>query len=336
MATAVDFDGRYIVPPDVTVVQRDDATVQIGTEMPRRALLVDAPDGAGAVLAALNGTVSAGEAVARADGDPLIWRSVLADLLAAGLLMPAHRDRPHPPHLTGERLSLIHRHGPATADQLLAARADALVVVEGTGPVADGLASLLAASGVGHVHQRRTGSPPRGRGGTTPDAGPRDRPSAWLAAPTVRVHRPAPQVAPSVVVLADPMPPDLARAAELVTTLIPHLAIRISQSRLIVGPLVLPGRSACLNCVERYRVQADPGWPTVARRLRREPVRPTALLAHAAAELSAGQVLDLLDGRHRPVTVGATVEREAGALQVRRRAWPVHPDCGCRLLSGQL
>jgi hypothetical protein len=345
MPIAVDFDAAYTLPADLQVVQRDETTIQIGTERPRRMMLVDAPVGATDVLARLNGAMSAGEAVSRSDGDPLIWRSLLGAMLGAGLLVRAPHAHANPTHLQGEQLSLIHRHGPTVAERVLRARSDAVVVVDGSGPVAVTVAGLLAGAGVGHVHQRAldprtlpvaSGGPDASDHAHPPvDALP-DQAAAWQAAPDVRVHRPAPQVPPSMVVLAEQTLPDLARAAELVTSLIPHLAVRVTQARAIVGPLVLPGRSACLNCVEKHRADADPGWPAVAAVMRTRALHPAVLSAHAAAEIAAEQVLDLLDGVHPPESVNATVERRAGSLTVHRRRWTPHPDCGCRLLSGQL
>ena len=333
MAVGVDFEASYVLPADLRVVQRDQSTIQIGTEQPRRALLVDAPDHAVAVLSGLNATTTAGQVVARYDGDPLVWRSVLGQLLAAGLLVPAARSVPRSPHLAGERLALIHRYGTAVADRVLTARSDALVVVDGDGPLADSVASLLASSGIGHVHERQpAGHDPRRRaerGAPQPDA-------AWLAAPDVRVHRPAPQVPPSVVVLADSRPPDPARAADLVTGLIPHLPVQVTQARLIVGPLVLPGRTACLNCLDRTRTEADSGWPVIVRAMHDDPPMPSALTLQAAAELTAGEILELVDGMRRPASTGATMERRCGEIEVRRRPWEPHPDCGCRLLARHL
>jgi hypothetical protein len=330
MAVGVDFEASYVLPADLRVVQRDESTVQIGTERPRRVLLVDAPDHATAVLTGLNATTTAGQVVARFDGDPLVWRSVLGQLLTAGLLVPAPRSRPRSPHLAGERLALIHRYGMSVADRVLTARSDALVVVDGDGPLADAVASLLGSSGIGHVHQHHSaGHDPAPR--TDPAASERD--AAWRAAPDVRVHRPAPQVPPSAVVLADARPPDLARAAELVTGLIPHLPVQVTQARLIVGPLVLPGRTACLNCLERSRTEADRGWPAVVRAMRDDPPAPAVLALQAAADLAAGEVLDFVDGMHRPASTGATLERGCGEIEVHRRPWEPHPDCGCRLIA---
>lgn len=332
----VNFDAVYGLPVDIRVVQRDATTVQIGTEHPRRLLLRDAPARAVQVLAGLNGREPAGEVVARFDGDPLVWQAVLSGLARAGLLVPGGREDMPAPRLLGERLALSHQHGPATADRLLRARADAVVVVDGVGAVAGTVSALLASAGVGHVHQQDAGRAAAGRG--RPVAGPLgSRPAvnaaAWQAAPGVRVHRPAPQLPPSVVVLADGALPDLGRAAALVTARIPHLAVWVTQARLVVGPLVLPGRTACLGCLERARTDADPGWPEVGRAMRDRPVPPAALQSHAAAGLAAGQVLDLLDGLAQPDTVNGTLERSTGSPLVRRRSWQPHPDCGCRLLG---
>lgn len=328
MTATVDLRATYTIPGDLPIVRRGDSTLQIGTEPPRRMMLLDAPAEAAEVLARFDGATSADEAVARSAGDRAAWRSLLAAMLAAGMLLPVGRGAAAvPAHLRGEHLSLIHRFGAAAADRLLGARGDAVVVLEGEGPVAGATAAILAGCGVGHVYHDGRGSRAAGRTA---------RPPAWAAPPDVRVHRPAPQVPPSVVVLAGRTAPDPARAAQLVTSLIPHLAVSVSPARVVVGPLVLPGRSCCLNCIDRHRTDADPGWPAVARALRELAILPGALATQVAAELAAGQVLDLLDGQHRPDTVNASVERILGSPQVRRRRWPVHPDCGCHLLSGQV
>ncbi len=321
MTATVDFDAPYVLPPDLTIVQRDSSTIQIGTEQPRTVLLVNAPARAGAVFASLSGSTSIGEVLRRWESDRREWSPVLSELLARDMLVSATSASPGPPDVAGERLSLIHRYGARTADRLLAARADALVVIDSHGPIADTIAELLAASGIGHIHQRGNGS-----------AGQR---AAWQASHRVRVHRPAPQMPPSLVVLAGSEPPPLARAAELVTGLIPHLAVRANQARVRVGPLVLPGRSACLNCLDRHRRDADPAWPEVVRAIRGRTVQPSPAAAHLAASVAAGQVLGFLDGLRRPDTVGAVLEQPAAALRITRRGWSTHPECGCSLLSGR-
>src|SRR6185369_699944 len=52
---------------------------------------------------------------------------------------------------------------------------------------------------------------------------------------------------------------------------IPYLAVTVRDSTVVVGPLVKPGRSACLNCLELHRRDLDPDWPAVAAQLHTGP-----------------------------------------------------------------
>jgi bacteriocin biosynthesis cyclodehydratase domain-containing protein len=219
-------------------------------------------------------------------------------------------------------MTLIHRLGRACADRVLAARADATVVIEGSGLVADIVGALLDSAGIGAVYQW-PGPGAAGQSATDPreHAGADGR-----AVRRVRYHRPASQIRPTVVVLAGPHGPAAGRAAALVAAVIPHLAVRVTSARLMVGPLVLPGRSACANCIDRHRRDADPEWSAVGAAA---PPQPSALLAHSAATLAASQVLDLVDTVRRPDAIGATIEQAAGSSFPQRRVWSMHNECQC-------
>jgi len=113
---------------------------------------------------------------------------------------------------------------------------------------------------------------------------------------------------------------------------IPHLAVVISDVRASVGPLVLPGRTPCLRCLDLHRTDADSAWPTLATQLMTaqmdDPEPEESLLADTAATLAAGQVLNSI-GRQRPAAVGATIEFEVFDYLPALRKWTMHPDCGC-------
>lgn len=322
---AIDVTARYALSPDLAVLERDPQTVQIGTEDPRRLLVADAPAGAAAILAKLDGSQRFADVIADHDGDPLLWRALLTDLLDAGFVIADAAPPAAPPiapHLLGSRLALIHQHGPALADRALRARADAIVIVDGDGPIADRVADLLAASGIGSVHQQS---------GPAPAPPARHRDVVWRGSSPARVSRPGPQADPALVVLAAPAPPGPARIAGLMASITAHLAISASPTRAVIGPLVLPGRSACLNCIEQYRKGADPGWPQVAATVRgRRGLPATPLLGNLAAAVAAHQALQLVDELTRPDTVDATVEFRSGQYLPHRRPWPQHPRCGCR------
>ena len=73
------------------------------------------------------------------------------------------------------------------------------------------------------------------------------------------------------VVLADAVVPDPTRVAALHRDRVAHLPVRLRDGIGVVGPLVLPGRSACLGCVELHRRGRDPGWPARHGPARRTP-----------------------------------------------------------------
>jgi hypothetical protein len=309
-APAVDWDRAYMLAAGVRVVRRDPATVQVGLEPPRSVLVRDAPPETVELLRDLDGTAPLGSVVGahRAARDP--WVALLSGLIAFGLVV-AGETFPPEPHLREVRAALAHRHGQDRADRMLRRRADATVVVAGSAQVGPAIADLLGASGVGAVHLKaRPGGPaPRGR--------------------NVRHGDPAPQVPPSLVILADENARNPAMAGGLTVDLVPHLPVLVGVSRVVVGPLVLPGRSACLVCLERIRSDIDPGRPSIADLGPAGPERSAPSLTAMAVALAAEQALDHLDGHDRPSAVDGTLEWVSGSYRARRRSWFQHPDCGC-------
>jgi hypothetical protein len=345
------------------VVPRGDGTVQIGSEPPHWLVLHRAPPRAVSVLKRLDGTRAVAEVLQFHDADPVVWRGLLTKLRDARLLVSA-ADWSFPgispgPFLEPERDSLVHRHGIPVARRVLQARQDAVVVVRGSGRMAIAVASSLAASGVGHVHQQADRSlrladlpedgivrPSDGGPGQAASTGPvrsTSSPSradmAALAAnlrrvaPQVKVHQPAPHHRVDLVVLAGDGPPAPSLGAELTQQRIPHLAVRAGLTTTVVGPFVLPGRSSCLACALRQRTEFDSGRPMFEEGLRQELVVPPTQLVCAGASLAVSDALDHLDGVTVPTTIDGTVEWSLGQLAPRRRSWAAHPECGCHRVS---
>jgi hypothetical protein len=137
------------------------------------------------------------------------------------------------------------------------------------------------------------------------------------------------------VVLAPSRPEHLEEARRRVDPQTPHLLAEVRDTTGVVGPLVLPGRSTCLRCLDLTRTDLDPDWPSLAAQLAlpsQVRVACDGPLALAVAAQAAGQVLALVDGTVDPAAVGGTLERALPDWRWRRRTWPVHPDCGCVLL----
>ena len=127
--------------------------------------------------------------------------------------------------------------------------------------------------------------------------------------------------------------PDPELAAGLMRERIPHLAVSASEAIGVVGPLVLPGRSACLRCLDLARTDRDPAWPLILAQLasrQADPPACDAALAAAVAAHATAQALAFIDrpAQAGPVTNG-TLELVLPAWQWRRRTWPPHLDCAC-------
>jgi hypothetical protein len=108
-----------------------------------------------------------------------------------------------------------------------------------------------------------------------------------------------------------------------------HLPVTTLAGRVRVGPIVVPGLTACVRCVDEHHADRDPRHALVleqhhAPEPRDEPAEEDLQLGLAwAARDLAGWV----DGA-RPVTWSATVELCEGAPPVTR-TWRRHPRCGC-------
>jgi bacteriocin biosynthesis cyclodehydratase domain-containing protein len=263
------------------------------------------------------------ELVARAverGAEALAAESLLHELMAAGAVVDA----------AGSERAAHHRAG-STA------------VVVGCGPLAVGIVAGLVHAGVGTVHTDTDGTVRAGDLGTGfSDA---DRGQERLAATRAAVRRLVPaagtgppplRLEPDLVVLADEGP-DPVRLAALAAARVAHLPARLRDGVGVVGPLVLPGRSTCLGCLELHRTARDPRWPAVAAQLvgRRGSAEPSCVTATAG--LATAQALAALDGAGcgttPPATLDATLELDVTGGTLMRRVWDPRPECQCRAAS---
>jgi hypothetical protein len=132
-------------------------------------------------------------------------------------------------------------------------------------------------------------------------------------------------------VLTDGYPPEL--PGSLVADAVAHLTAAASEAIGVVGPLVIPGRTACLSCVDLARSDRDPAWPLIlaqASGRASQPAACAAVLAAAVAAQATAQALAYLD-QTAPgaVVINGTLELVLPDWQWRRRSWPAHPHCRC-------
>lgn len=146
-----------------------------------------------------------------------------------------------------------------------------------------------------------------------------------------------------LVVLADWLAVDPRLLRDLHTARVPHLPVRIRDGAGLVGPMVIPGVTACLICADLHRADRDPAWPALSAQLRDvigTADRPTVL---ATAALALGQVHRVIAGVRAgtasgtvtdtsdppPPEFGISWEIDVGSGAIRARRWPRHPLCGC-------
>ncbi len=131
--------------------------------------------------------------------------------------------------------------------------------------------------------------------------------------------------------LADGYPPELPGA--LVAGGVAHLTAAASEAIGVVGPLVIPGRTACLSCVDLARSDRDPAWPLILAQAcgrASQPAACAAVLAAAVAAQATAQALAYLDqAAPGAVVINGTLELVLPDWQWRRRSWALHPHCRC-------
>ncbi len=173
------------------------------------------------------------------------------------------------------------------------------------------IATFLAASGVAWVTCLDTGTAEAAD--VTPAGLGADDVGASRAAGVARaVRRVAPEVRtaneagrlPDLAVLTGR--PDQVLLAALMRDRVPHLVVDADEAIGAVGPLVLPGRSACVRCVDLSKAARDPAWPRILAQASGAGGGPAATracdtaLAAATAALATAQALAFLDRAGQP------------------------------------
>ncbi len=322
---------------------RDDQTLQLGRQPGSALVLAGLSLSDRAALALLDGTRDVADVFTEAGRNgcrPERVRELLDRLTEAGLLVDdaerwpqrltlAERDR-----LRGDVASLGLRHG-GSGLPALRRRDLAQVRVLGGGRLGTPLALLLAAAGVGAVE-------------VVDDAAVRPEdvsPGGFALADLGRIR--SVTAHERIAAVAPACSPGDVRAPHLVVLVggsgdpqappgVAHLLVEVREQVGVVGPLVLPGRSACLRCLDHTRTDRDPAWPALAAQLSL-PARGTepcdSVLTASVVAQACLQVLTMVDG-NVPASVGGSLELTLPGWRWRRRTWEPHPACSCRAAAG--
>jgi bacteriocin biosynthesis cyclodehydratase domain-containing protein len=306
--------SRPQIKPGLRRVRRDASTVQIGLSADAGVLVAGLDPAEAALLDRLDGTQRSSELTSWAgtQGVPAERVGALLDLLdRAGVLTGPPTDRAYLHRLRDhDRLRLVpDAHAwsvvyPSSGDgfRLLAERTRHTVLLVGRGRLARTARGTLRRTGVRVEYGDRLAHP----------------------------------VPPSsLVVLLGEDAVSSSAGAVLLNEGRPHLAVVAGADRASVGPLVVPGRSACLRCLELHRTDRDPAWPSVAAQLAGPTPdgRGESAITALMAGLLALQVTCWVDGQRLPASVGATVTVTLPDGLSTRRTWPRHPACGCAGLA---
>lgn len=137
-----------------------------------------------------------------------------------------------------------------------------------------------------------------------------------------------------LVVLSDNLVTDPRMRRDLHSHGVAHLAVRVRDGTGLVGPLVVPGITSCLDCADLHRRDRDAAWPAVAAQLR-DTVgvadRATVLATAALALSQVNRVIGAVRGSDPapPQALSATLEFDVHASSIVVRQWPKHPLCSC-------
>jgi bacteriocin biosynthesis cyclodehydratase domain-containing protein len=328
---------RPVLKPALRRLWRDPSTLQLGVE-PRRAVVLHGLEPADTqALGLLDGSRDLGAVVTDAGTAGcapdrvahLVSLLTSADLLDAA---PAADPRLEPDLLS---LSLLHP-GYGAAGRVLDRRRAATIAIHGAGRVGATIASLLAAAGIGTLHVVDP-APPRAA-----DVAPGGIRSLGHGSRATAVTQPLRRAGRAVTTDADapadlvvvaptggaPSPETAARVRHRV-----HLLAVVRETVAAVGPLVLPGETACLRCGHLARLDRDPQWASLAAQVageQRDVEACDVVLATLAASLTALQVLAWVDEpQRRPPTAGGVLEFDLADGRLRRRSLHPHPSCGC-------
>lgn len=140
----------------------------------------------------------------------------------------------------------------------------------------------------------------------------------------------APENEAEVIILAAHFVVAPARYRSLLASDQPHLPVVFSDNDVQVGPLVIPGKTACLYCVERQRLDDDSAWGYVVPQLqrRRASAAQGVLIAAAATEITWA-----LTASHSVVSQGQRIQLISRHGQRQTLSAKVHPMCACQSLT---
>lgn len=242
------------------------------------------------------------------------------------------------------RASLLHA---VDGEAVLIGRAGRSVHIEDISRTGLMIAQGLAAAGLGHLISHDENQVQQS------DLGPTGYPSQLLGRPRIDALRTLLAASPNkamvstgkkllerqlqkldcaVLIAHQAMEPR--RYAPWLSRDVPHIAVTFDAEFATVSPMILPGLTACLFCLENLRTDHDSNWPVLASQL----VSSQKRFDDAASQLfTAGVVIQKILARldkvsgfklHEENLTGYQLNLKSGA--VTEFVWAQHPACNCK------
>lgn len=241
------------------------------------------------------------------------------------------------------RASLLHS---VDGEAVLIGRTERSVHLEDLSKSSLVIAQGLAAAGLGHLishDEAKVGSM---------DLGPTGYPSQLLGQPRVDALRTLLAASPNkalvstgkkltekqlqkidcaVLVAHQAMEPR--RYAPWLARDVPHIAVTFDAEFASVSPMILPGQTACLFCLENMRADQNSNWPVLASQL----IASQKKFDDAASQIfTAGVVIQKILTRLDKVAGFEVLEENLTGFQLNLKTgaitqllWPKHPACNC-------
>lgn len=122
------------------------------------------------------------------------------------------------------------------------------------------------------------------------------------------------------------------RGGALMSRDLTHLPIVFTAGRVEIGPLVIPGTTACLACIAAHARDEDPEWPVLAAQLvGRTPPEVSESIALEAGIVTAALLREAAADR-----LPARVSLHERSLHRSQQVFPPHPACLCGALAPRL
>lgn len=132
---------------------------------------------------------------------------------------------------------------------------------------------------------------------------------------------------------------DLGVVGRLLSADIVHLPLTVNDRSINIGPLVIPGQTACSVCVEHSLMEVHPDWLAVRQACEKtEQPEVSRHLLSAGAAFTVQMIEQLVKGQplapgRQPMSASASVSWRVFERGMETTVWHPHPSCLCCALE---